>query len=30
MVDIVVKTCISCNTEKRIDDFYIKYTEYKQ
>ena len=30
MDDNVVKTCVVCNTEKSIDDFYIKYRECKQ
>ena len=30
MDDIVVKTCVVCNTEKSIDDFCNKYRECKQ
>ena len=29
MSDIVVKTCVVCNTEKSIDDFSNKYRECK-
>ena len=30
MVDIIVKTCAVCNTEKRVDEFYKKFRECKQ
>ena len=30
MDDRFVKTCVICNTEKRVDNFYRKYSECKE